>query len=110
MQNWEVAFAKHFKDRDNPDVNEAVIGTIISTNPISVSIYSGRIILNSNQCYVSESLKSITGTINLENVADHGALTTKFTITRELNIGDEVLCIPAARGQKYFIVDKVATT
>jgi len=110
MQNWEVTLAKHFKDRNNEEIDEAVIGTIISTNPISVSIYNGQIILNSNQYYVCESLKNITGTINLENVADHGALTTKFTITRELNIGDEVLCIPAARGQKYFIVDKVATT
>ena len=33
--------------------------------------------------------------------------TTKFAITRNLNPGDKVICVPTANGNKYFIVDKV---
>lgn len=105
--SYDVELAKHFRDRDNPDIDEPVIGIVISVNPISISIYNGQIILNSSMCYMCESLKNIKGTITLDSVADHGAITTNFTLTRDLTIGDKVMCVPTAKGQKYFIVDKV---
>lgn len=105
--SYDVELAKKFRDRDNQDVDEAVVGTVISVNPMSISIYNGQIILNSNQCYVCESLNTIKGNIILDSVADHGAVTTTFTLNRTLNTGDKVMCVPTAKGQKYFIVDKV---
>jgi len=106
--NYDVELGKLFKDRENQDVDEAIIGDIIKTNPITVSLFNGQAIYTDGvNCYVCESLKSIKGTIILDNIADHGTITTGFTITRDLNIGDEVVCIPTANGQKYIIVEKV---
>lgn len=106
--NYAVEIAKELKNRDNPDIDEAVIGEIISTDPITISLFKGQIICTQGvNCYVCENLKGITGTINLESVADHGTISTKFAITRELNINDKVLCIPTSGGKKYFIIDKV---
>lgn len=105
--SYDVEMAKLFKERDNIDIDEAIIGKVISTTPLLISIYNGQINLNSNQCYICESLKNIYGTITLDHIPEHGSITTKFAITRNLNPGDKVICVPTANGNKYFIVDKV---
>ena len=104
--SYDVELAKELKNRDNQDIDESIIGEIVATNPIKVSLFNGQVLYTQGvNCYLCESLKSITGTIALDNVGDHGAVTTKFTITRDLNVGDKVMCVPT--GNKYFIVDKV---
>lgn len=106
--NHIVELAKEIKNRDNPDVDEAIIGKLMSVNPITISLFNGQAIYTEGvNCYICENLKGISGNIDLENVVDHGTISTKFTVTRNLNVGDEVLCIPTAGGQKYFILDKV---
>lgn len=93
--------AKAFKDRNNPEQLGMVIGTVISTNPLKVSIYNGSAILSkeNNNLWIGSLLQDpISANINSENG------TIKLNI---LNNGDHVACIPSADGQKFVIFDKV---
>ncbi|HBJ1646519.1 TPA: DUF2577 domain-containing protein [Clostridium botulinum] len=99
--------ASMFRKRDNEIPAENVIGTVISTSPLTISIYEGSGILTGDIIYVCESLREIKGNVTLDNVADHGSVTTNFKITRELKEQDRVMCVPTDGGSKYFIVDKV---
>jgi len=104
MTTWDTYIIKQLKNRDNIDPDEAVIGDIISIDPITVSILDGQAIFtNGVNCFIGESLKSITGQITI-----NGNTTTDFTITRTLSIDDKVLCLPINKGQKYVIVDKIS--
>lgn len=105
--SYDVEMAKLFKERENIDIDEVIEGTVLSTSPIKISIYNGHIILDSDQCYICESLKNMYGTITLYNFPEHGTVTTQFTIARNLKAGDRVMCAPTAKGNRYFIVDKV---
>lgn len=103
--------AKEFKARNNPSIDEPVIGTVISSSPLSISIYNGAITLNKDIIYVCENLVSIKGTISISSFSDSNgdshAVNNTFEIKRTLNVGDKVMCIPTDHGQKYFIVEKV---
>lgn len=105
--SYDIEMAKMFKERENPNIDEPVIGTILSIDPIEVSLYKGQVILQANQCYICETLKNIKGDIKLDNTPTNGSIVTSFTITRGLEIGDNVMCVPTSKGQKYFIVDRV---
>ncbi len=106
--SYAVEFAKELKNRDNPDVDEAVIGDIIEINPVTVSLFNGQAIFTEGvNCYVCEILRGIKGTITIDDIPGIGAVTSTCTISRTLKKGDKVLCIPTANGNKYFIKDKV---
>ena len=105
--SWEVQLAKHFKDRDNVEPVGVVLGDVISVSPLSIAIYNNQVILTEQQCYVCSNLKSKNANITLDNVADHGTVSTTGTINYILNAGDKVLCLPTPDGQTFFIVDKV---
>lgn len=106
--NYKVELGRLFKDRENIDIDESLIGDIISTNPISISILNNNAIFTQgDNLYICESLKSISGSIVLESVAEHNSIVTNFSITRELNVKDKVLCVPLSNGQKYVIIDKI---
>jgi len=106
--NYAVKLAKELRNRDNQDIDEAIIGDIIETNPIKVSLFNGKAIFTDGiNCYICESLKSISGSITIDSIPGLGSVTSKCIISRELNKGDKVMCVPTANGQKYFIKDKV---
>jgi hypothetical protein len=88
MDKYDIGLMKLFRERDNRDPNEARIGKVISTGPIKVSLFGGAVIFTENDenaiLYVCEGLKN-----------------------KNINNGDNVLCIPLSRGQSYVAVDRV---
>lgn len=104
---WDMVLTKQFRDRDNKEQVSATIGTIISVNPMSISLYNGKVILNNKQIIVCNSLLTINANIVLNNVAEYGTVTTECIITNTINNGDKVLCLPTSDGQTFFILDKV---
>lgn len=105
---WHDELAKEFTNRNNIDPEETLIGEIILLNPIRVSLFNNSVIISSeDKAYICESLKNITGKITLNDLPEHGTVTVNFNIERDLNIGDKVLCVPLAKGQKYAIVDRI---
>ena len=77
--SWETELAKLFKSRDNKSPIGAIIGQVISASPLRVSIFHGKVILDSPyRCSI----------LNVD-------------------IGDDVLCIADSAGQTYFVIDKV---
>lgn len=108
--NYGVGMAKLFNDRNNIPQQFSVLGTVISLNPLKVSIYDGAYILNELTDYVCQSLRTIKGTIKIspfnDSSGDSHNVNHSFEITRDLKIGDRVLCIPT-ENSRYIIVDKV---
>jgi len=76
---WDVDLAKEFKKRTNSTPGGPVLGEVIGVNPLKISIFDGKVIISN--MYICSRLS--------------------------VEIGDNVLCIPTADEQKYFIVDKV---
>lgn len=99
--SWDYDFAKEFKKRNNKEIDEAVVGTVISSSPLSISLFNGSVILNNNNSYVCSNLSILTGTCIVDGK------TGTCTIDRSLKNGDKVLCIPSNSGNTYFIIDKV---
>lgn len=99
--SWDVELAKQFRNRDNKGVDEAVIGTVISESPLSVSLFNGSVILNSSNSYICSSLGVLQGICIVDGKEG------TFIIDRSLKAGNKVLCVPSNSGQTYFIADKV---
>lgn len=102
MNDYRVGFANWFNERNNVDPPEFQIGTVVSLEPLKISISNGGAYFTEGQnLKVCESLRKITGNI----VIGSGASQT-FSITRDLKKDDEILCVPL--NSKYFIAfDKV---
>jgi hypothetical protein len=103
--NWDIELAKEFKQRDNQEVEGAVLGTVITNEPLTISIYNNKVILNGENCYICSNLISNTkaADIVIDNVTSNGQITFKDI----LKPNDKVLCLPTANGQKFFIIDRV---
>lgn len=88
-------------DRNNIDPSKFEIGTVVTVDPLKVSIQDGQAYFTEGQnLKVCESLKTITGTIVINGESQ------TFSIKRDLNENDEILCFPL--NNKYFIAfDKV---
>lgn len=109
---WENDLAIEFKNRDNKTPLGAVCGTVISVNPIKISVFSGSVILTKDKLYLCGVLLDQVqrvATIKLNSVAEHGQITTDGEITFKdvLKVNDKVLCLPADGGQSFFVIDKV---
>lgn len=99
--SWDIEIAKELKKRNNIDIDEPTTGTVISVNPLSISIFNNQVILTSDLIHVSNSLGILNGTCTVDGK------TGTCTIDRSLQKGNEVLCIPSSKGQKWFIVEVV---
>lgn len=108
---YDVKLAKEFKKRNNAKPYEALLGDVISVEPLKIAIFQNRVILTSDLCYVCSNLVSnaTNASFVLNSVATHGSISTNGTITYSdiLKVGDKVMCVPTAERQKYFIVDKI---
>lgn len=98
---WDVDLAKELKKRNNIDIDEPTTGTVISINPISISIFNNQFILTSNLINISNSLGIYTGTCMIDGKSGI------CTIDRSLKVGNKVLCVPTSKGQKWFIVEVI---
>lgn len=74
-------FASLFKERENTVYSGPQIGNVVSISPLSVSL-GDRISLKGNRLIQGGSVG-------------------------ELLVGDEVILIPSADNQRYFLIDKV---
>jgi hypothetical protein len=86
--------AKEFKARNNESFIGIVVGTVISTNPLSVSIYNGGAIFTGDNLYVCKGATERTTTI--------GSIT--YT---GLLINDKVAVIATQDNQSLFVIDKL---
>lgn len=80
--SWDIDLAKELKKRDNAEPIGAILGEVISIEPIKISILGNKAILDNSNIYLCSK---VTGVIK----------------------GDKVLCLPTADEQTFFIVDKV---
>ncbi|AQS09690.1 hypothetical protein CLOBY_18210 [Clostridium saccharobutylicum] len=89
MEDYRVGFQKLFNERNNEEQSKFYIADVIQVSPLKVSIMNGQAYFTDGQnLKVCESLKTIAGTI----VIDEDSHT--FSISREINIGDKILCYP----------------
>ncbi|MFW2490964.1 DUF2577 domain-containing protein [Clostridium chromiireducens] len=107
MSSWENELAREFKKRDNQSPLGAVVGTVITVDPIKISILGDRVFLTADMVYMCSSLinninRSATIQINGGTATDG-----KITYKEVLKAQDQVVCLPADGGQKFFIIDKV---
>lgn len=56
MKDWEVTLANLFKDRDNPKPLGAILGKIVSLEPLKISIQDGKFFIDRSNCYVCNKL------------------------------------------------------
>lgn len=116
---WDVELAKMFKERNNKDLIGPCIGKVVAASPLKISILDDQVVLQGGQLYITEGLTTKEYLIDYSdgdvsgNLSTSGSLTSlnikdgKATLKFSLKIGDEVLLIPAASEQIFFVVDKV---
>lgn len=46
---WEHKIARELKQRDNPNIPNYIIGTVVGAEPLRVSIYDGKVVLSGKQ-------------------------------------------------------------
>lgn len=95
MEDYRVGFSKMFIQRNNKEQSTFYIGSVIQVDPLKLSIGNGQAYFTENDnLIVCETLKGLSGSITLDSIPEHESITTNFTITRNLSIGDNVLCFP----------------
>lgn len=127
MDSWEVDLAKMFKERDNPTPLGAILGKIVSLEPLKISIQDGKFFIDKSNCYICNQLlerqsdfdfiadHSQSG--NIQVSCEHGggsydasgdiSATGKIHLFEVWKIGDLVMVQPDESGQHFFIVDIV---
>lgn len=107
-----VELAQLFKERDNKTPIGTVVGTVVSPPPtIQVSV-GDKIILDSGDLIIAARvLEGYERMVSIDDVSTtsssaitkiEGTMTYKDT----LKTGDEVILIPSADGQTYFLTDR----
>lgn len=92
MEDYRVGFQKLFNERNNINPPIFYEGTVIQVSPLKISIKGGQAyFIEGQNLKVCESLRAISGTIEINGESQ------TFYITRDLNIGDEILCYPLDR-------------
>ena len=123
--SWEYDLADEFKKRNNSKPIGPCIGRVTSVKPFAGNILNGQILLDASNSYVCDTLlerkskmrlkgtfkesgeTSIDNFINSSGYQQRGNIEIDADIELEevLKIGDQVLVIPAADEQTFFIVD-----
>lgn len=142
MAEWDIEFAKIFRERDNPSNLGVIIGKVIKPLPeLEISILNESAILDKDDLYICNSLLDTytrefqkegsikfkdsgcgtTTTVNdggyqasshnheIENLNIDTQYTAegKITFVDTLKMDDEVLLVPEATEQIFFIIDKI---
>lgn len=98
---YDKTLAQMFKDRVNKEQQEAVKGVVLNTDPLQIGIYNNAIILQGDLIYKSNSLSKHKGTCEI-----NGQVGT-CEIDLSLKKDDHVICVPTAKGQKWYIIERV---
>lgn len=94
----------------------AMIGVTVAVNPFKVQINNGQFLLDKSNAYVCSQLKERTskfsfssndGEINGSYYSSLSAEDADIELDTVWNVGDKVLIVPSADGQRFFIVDKI---
>jgi len=129
VKPWAVKIANEISKRDNIEKFGAVVGNVLSIDPVKIGIEDNAIILDSTNFYICSSLaenftKSATmeindctlnvsatdsrgDTITSVNVSKKADYNTKITFKDILKKDDKVLVIASEDNQTFFIVDKL---
>jgi len=98
--------AKIFKGLQNRPYSGPSIGTVLSPPPDLKVRLGDKIILTMDHLIVPARLwPDNVQTVDLVGVISDGTLTFKNTLVS----GDEVILLPSANEQKYFLIDKAVT-
>lgn len=93
------------KKRNNEKFIGIVVGTVVSINPLSISIYGGKSIFSGERLYVCKNATEYKIPFTLSS--PDGAVSG--TITHEgLREEDRVAVIATEDNQKLFIIDKLS--
>lgn len=105
MQQWAVDLANEFKSRNNKEFIGAIVGNVLSINPLKIGIENNQIILDHSHFWVCGSLKEYAknATITENNINTDATITYKNI----LSLNDKVLVIASEDNQTFFIVDKL---
>lgn len=95
--SYGVEIAKMLKERENIKSFEPTIGQVLSNSPVSISIFSGQVILTENLVELSSDFCVFNGTCTVD-----GKIGT-CSIDRTLKAGEYIKCIPTDNGQRWFI-------
>lgn len=106
MKQWAVDLAKEFKNRDNKEFIGAIVGDVLSVNPLKIGIEDNQIILDHSHFWLCGSLKEYAKNATITAT---GNINTDATITYKniLSLNDKVLVIASEDNQTFFIVDKL---
>lgn len=129
MSDWNDELAKQFRQRDNKEPFEPVTGDVISIEPLKIAIYGNTTILEPKDCYMCSAMVerflrkadmrikaygvgiSTTDTAGHSNtsmtVNDKSDYDVEMIFKEIIQVGDKLLCLPTANGQKFYIIDKV---
>lgn len=91
--SWETDFAKLFKERENRQSLNGLLGRITSINPIRISTFDGQVNLDKRQLLATE------GFLELFALPESDS--------KRVQIGDEVLLMPSTDAQRFFIINRV---
>lgn len=91
--SWETDFAKMFKERDNKQNLNGLVGKITSVQPLRVSAFDGRVNLDKRQLYITDGFSDL--------------LELSESDPKRVKIGDEVLLMPSTDSQLFFIINRV---
>lgn len=95
---YDVGLAKAFKDRENVSPDEPVLGKVVSIDPVKISAFNDKVLLDGALIELSNDFCIMAGTCEVDGK------TGTCTIDRTLKVGEEVKCIPTSGGQKWFIM------
>ena len=88
MTEWANTLAKEFKKRNNQEYFGAIIGVLLSINPLKIGIYDNEIMLDKNNSFICKTINDML-------------------INGTLIINDKVLVISSENNQTFFISDKI---
>ena len=119
MDSWEVNFAKELKKRDNRPKMGAMLGKVISVEPVKISIQDGRFFVTKENGYICNQLLermssyqlSENGSIYVSCKHGGGSYSLNGAGNVHLDavwkVGDYVMVVPDESEQHFFIVDIV---
>ena len=109
---WDVKGAQEFKSRNNPRLLGHKIATVVSLNPIKVSLFDGQAFFSEDgekqKLIIGNALKEYKLPVTVSVTTDRGTYTGTGTATHEgIKIGDKLICEFTQSNQELIVIDKV---
>jgi hypothetical protein len=106
--DYSIGFAKAFNERNNVEKVGAIIGNVVSVNPLKISAFGGTVLLDNSNTTVCREATEYTMEVTVQTSDADGTWTGTGTVKHEgIKQGDKVLLIASESGKKFYLVDKV---